>query len=88
MDSSAIGSIEGPINIDFTPPVGKRAKTASGSGSTVQFDGVEVTRPTRRSTRSAKSEVKKDMGELFKRLGQEFGAISKTCEEISEAANQ
>ena len=88
IDSSAIGSIEGPINVDFTPPVGKRAKIASGSGSTFQFDGIKVARPaTRRSTWTAKSDTKKDMAELFKRLGKEFEAISKTCEEIAEAAN-
>ena len=86
VDSSAIGTIEGPINVDFTPPVGKRAKTTASTGTMFHFDGVEVTRPaTRRSTQTAKSDAKKDLGELFKHLGQEFKAISKTCAEISEA---
>ena len=87
IDSSTIRSIGGPINVDFTLPVGKQTKTALGSSSTIQFDRVKVTRPTRRSTWSAKSDVKKDMGELFKHLRQEFDAISKTYKEIAEAIN-
>ncbi|KIM74956.1 hypothetical protein PILCRDRAFT_14020 [Piloderma croceum F 1598] len=67
----------------------KRQKTTSG----VRFDGVMVPKPpqpthraTRKSTQSAKANnSKKSTSELFERLGQEFQAIAKTCEEISEA---
>ena len=74
--------------MDFTPPVGKRAKTTPSTSSVFHFDGVKVTRPaTRRSMQTAKSNTKKDLGELFKCLGQEFEVILKTCTEISEATD-
>ena len=88
INSSTIGLIEGPINVDFTPLVGKWAKMTSSIGSTFHFNRVKVTRSaTRRSTQITKSDTKKDMGELFKRLGQEFKVILKTCTEILEAAD-
>jgi hypothetical protein len=42
-------------------------------------------RVTRKSTRSAKASSKKSAHELFERLGQEFRAVAKTCEDIAEA---
>jgi hypothetical protein len=89
VDSTAIGTIDGPINIDFgsAPPVGKRARTATSKGASVRFDGVLLTRATRQSTRSAKAAAKKDVGELFKQLGRQFGEVAKTCEDIADAMN-
>ena len=88
-DASAIGSIESTAGFDLDPPqpAGKHQKSASGSSSQVRFDGVAVplARATRRSVRTTKANSKKDIHELFKRLGQEFGAVAKTCEEIAEA---
>ena len=74
-----------PFALEMDPSVypSKRGKTASGSS--VQFDGVVLPKGTRRSTRSTKANSKKEVNELFKRLGQEFSAISKTCAEIAEA---
>jgi hypothetical protein len=77
--------------IDTAQPSGKRHKSSSGT-SQVRFDGVMVppappappARATRKSTRTAKANGKKDMRELFERLGQELGAAAKTCEDISE----
>ena len=83
-DANPIGLIE-PIDdadADFAQPLGKRAKTASAGSSHVRFDGVHIPRPTRKSTRATKANSKK---ELFARLGKEFSAIAKTCEEISGA---
>lgn len=82
------------FDVDAQPPQppSKRQKTASGSSSRVRFDAVEIQeRPnpapkaTRRSTRSAKVNSKKEAGELFGQLAKEFQAISKTCEKLSEA---
>ena len=88
-DTSAIGSIESTMGFDLNPPqpAGKRQKSAAGSSSQVQFDGVAVppARATRRSARTTKANSKKDIHELFEQLGQEFGAVTKTCEEIMEA---
>ena len=87
MDANSISSIE-PIedpdaatDADAAQPAGKRAKTASASSSRVRFDGVAITKPTRKSTRTNKPISKK---ELFARLSQEYATISKTYEELSE----
>jgi len=81
------------VDVDTEPaqPVGKRLKSASAGSSRVRFDGVEVQGKTspplkaiRRSTRSARANSKKDVGELFGQLAKEFQAISKTCEEIAD----
>ena len=82
-DANPIGSIE-PIDdadADAAQPVGKRAKTASANSSRVRFDGVAIPRPTRKSTRTTKTNSKK---ELFACLSQEYATISKTYEELSE----
>jgi hypothetical protein len=87
-DAKPIGRIDS-IDVFNSQGSSKRQKTTSG----VRFDGVMVPKPpqpthraTRKSTRSAKvNNSKKSTSELFERLGQEFQAIAKTCEEISEA---
>ena len=98
-DASSIGRIEIlGSDIDTAQPSGKRLKSSSGT-SQVRFDGIMVppgptappARPTRKSTRTAKVNEKKDMRELFERLGQELSAAakaheaaSKICEDIAE----
>jgi hypothetical protein len=89
-DARPIGRID-PIDINAHGSA-KRQKTTSGGSAHVRFDGVILNKPsqpapkaTRKSTRSTKANSKKGASELFERLGQEFKAISKTCEEISEA---
>jgi hypothetical protein len=71
---------------------GKRQKTTSVGSSQVRFDGVVLRdnaepnpRVTRKSTMSAKASSKKSTHELFEWLGQEFWAVTKTCEDIAEA---
>ena len=89
-DARPIGQME---SIDvFTQGSSKRQKLASGGSSHVRFDGVLLNKPphpapraTRKSTRAAKANSKKGIRELFERLGEEFQAVAKTCEEISEA---
>jgi hypothetical protein len=83
-NANAIGFIE-PVDdadLESAQPVGKRAKTASGSAPQVRFDGIMLPKGTRKSTRTAKASSKK---ELYARLGQEFGAIAKTYEELAES---
>jgi hypothetical protein len=82
-DSKPIGVIDGPINVDFNsgPPVGKQSKLSSGSTPRVHFDAAETSTSTRKSTRST---TKKDLGELFKQLGEEYGAVSETFEKIAD----
>jgi hypothetical protein len=85
-DSNPITVIDGPIDVDFSfdppvPPVRKRSKTAPVSTPRVHFDGAEAQTSTTKSTRSA---AKKDLRELFKRLGEEYDAVSKTFEQIAD----
>ena len=98
-DASSIGRIEIlGSDVDTAQPSGERHKSSSGT-SQVRFDGIMVpagppappARKTRKSTRTAKVNEKKDMRELFERLGQEFHttakaneAAAKTCEDIAE----
>ena len=92
--ANPIGSIH-PIDIDFDASQqgsSKHQKTASSGSSNVRFDGVIVpanvrpaSRPTRQSTRSTKTTPKKEINGLLTRLGQEFRAAAKTCEDIAEA---
>lgn len=69
----------------------KRQKLGSGRSAHVRFDGVILNksqanpRTTRKSTRATRANTKKGVSELFERLGQEFKAVAKTCEEISGA---
>ena len=84
-DANPIGILE-PVedadaDADTAQPAGKRAKTAAASSSRVRFDGVAIPKPTRKSTRTAKTNSKK---ELFARLSQEYATIAKTYEELSE----
>jgi hypothetical protein len=44
-------------------------------------------RATRKSMQATKANSKKGMSELFKQLGQEFQAVTKTCKEILEVLN-
>jgi hypothetical protein len=83
-DSNPIRVIDGPINIDFNTglPIRKQSKMTSGSTPRVQFDGTETPTSTRKSTRSTHSTMKKDLSELFKQLGEEYGAVSKTFDQI------
>jgi hypothetical protein len=86
-DASSIGRSDATgFDFEATEPNGKRQKMASGSSAQVRFDGIMVppVKATRRSTRSAKANSKKDIHELFERLGQEFGAVAKTCKDIAE----
>ncbi|KIM76563.1 hypothetical protein PILCRDRAFT_12622 [Piloderma croceum F 1598] len=86
-NANPIGTIE-PIDdadTDAAQPVGKRPRTAAASASRVRFDGVSIPKATRKSTRTTKANSKKDANELFARLGQEFAAVMKTCEELAEA---
>jgi len=85
-DANPINSLE-PIDdadADAAQPVGKCAKTAAASSSHVQFDGVAIPRPMRRSAHATKMNSKK---ELFARLSQEYATIAKTYEELSETFN-
>jgi hypothetical protein len=82
-DTNPIGTLE-PVedaDADATQPAGKRTKTATVSSSRVHFDRVAITKPTRKSARTTKTNSKK---ELFARLSQEYATISKTYEELSE----
>jgi hypothetical protein len=79
-------------DFDTTPGSSKCQKTASGVSAQVQFDGVvmhnnQCTRATRKSMQTTRVTSKKDINRLFERLGQEFQAIVKTCEDIAEALN-
>jgi hypothetical protein len=87
-DVSSIGRTQ-TVSVDFGPaqPSGKRYKAASGGPSQVRFNSITVPpapRALRNSTCAAKANSKKDMHELFEQLGHEFGAVARTCEEISE----
>ena len=98
-DASSIGRIKILDSyIDTTQPSGKRQKSSSGT-SQVQFDGIVVPpgptappgRATRKSTRTAKANRKKDLREFFEHLGKELGAAakahkaaSKICKDIAE----
>ena len=88
-DISAIGHTQTvSVALDPARPSGKRHKAAFGGPSRVRFDGITVPpapKATRNCTRAAKANSKKDIHELFDRLGQEFGAVGKTCEEIAES---
>jgi len=94
-NADAIGQMNA-IDIDMDPPqaIGKRQKIIASESPRVQFDGVVLppkqqkpsARPIRKSTRVAKATSKKDRtSDLFLRLGQEFRALAKTCEELGEA---
>jgi hypothetical protein len=79
--SNPIGTID-----DFDDTIiqvgGKRGKAVSGSTSQARSEVATGQKPPRRSTRGAKANSKKDIGELFRRLGQEF---AKTCDEIADS---
>jgi hypothetical protein len=92
-DGAPIGRLDtSNLKLDFDPaPNGKRQKTTSAGSSHVRFNGVVLgdnaepgPRVTRKSTWSAKASSKKSAHELFEWLGQEFQAVTKTCEDITE----
>ena len=74
--------------ICLNSPQGSSKRQITGS-SQVHFDSINlppnVARPTRRSTRTARVNTRKNVGELFQRLGREFQAVAKTYEEIAGA---
>jgi hypothetical protein len=82
-DSNPIGVIDSLINVDFNSgsPVRKQSKMFSGSTPGVHFDGAETPTSTRKSTHSA---MKKDLSEPFKQLGEEYGMVSKTFNQIAD----
>ena len=85
-DSSAIGYITSS-DLECVPVEGaaKRQKTGPSPG---RLDSVTIPRATRKSTRASKSasnfNSKKDIGDLFCRLGQKFEVVTKTFKEIAE----
>jgi len=93
--SNSIGIIEQLNEADIPQGGSKRQKTGAGATAHVRFDGATATtstrptpRPTRKSTRSAKAtpkiedNSKLEINELFAKLGKEFYAIRKACENI------
>ena len=86
-NANPIGLIELiDVDVDSATSSRKQAKTASGGSTVVRFDSIMILKVTRRSTRSAKANnPKMEMGELFRRLGQEFRAVRKTFEEMAQA---
>jgi hypothetical protein len=91
-DANSIGNMD-QIDIDGNHPqaIGKRRRTGTSGPARVQFDAIELpeasnhaVRETRRSTRVAKGKGKQHAADLFSRLGQEFRAIAKTCEELGD----
>ena len=89
VDANPISILE-PMDVDVdasSQPIGKHAKPAAGSSSNPRFDGIVLTKPTRKSVRTAKASSKKEVGmsELFRCLAQEHGAVARTYEEIADA---
>ena len=84
MNSAAIGYIDS-FHIDFCPEQGS-SKSQKKGPSQARFDGVVLTSwVTRTSTCTTKFHSKRDIGELFQRLGQEFKAVGKTFKDIAAA---
>ena len=85
-DSSAIGYIASS-DLECVPVEGA-AKCQKTGPSPGRLDAVATPQATRKSTRASKStsnfNSKKDIGDLFCRLGQEFEAVTKTFKEITE----
>ena len=50
----------------------------------VKFDGVVILKATRKSTQMVRGSMKRDMGELYRRLGQELAAVTKTFEDVMD----
>ena len=50
--------------------------------SQVKVEEVVVLKATRKSTQMVRGSTKSDMGELYRRLGQELAAVAKTFEDI------
>ena len=53
----------------------------------VKFDGVVILKAARKSTWTVRRPMKKDMGKLYRRLGQEIAVITKTFEDIVDNMN-
>jgi hypothetical protein len=88
-DHAPIGHING-VDINFNSPRGSSKRRKMGA-SQVRVDSIIVSRnfarPTRRSTRTTGVTTKEDVGDMFQRLGREFKAVAKTCEEIAGATD-
>ena len=59
----------------------KRTQTIAGHESQVEFDGVVALKATRKSTQMVRGSMKRDMGELYRRLGQEVAVVTKTFDD-------
>ena len=50
----------------------------------VKVEEVVVPKATRKSTQTVRGSMKSDMGELYRRLGQELAVVAKTFEDIMD----
>ena len=85
-DSSAIGYIASS-DLECIPVEGATKRQKTGP-SPSRLDSVAIPQATRKLTRASKSasnfNSKKDIGDLFRRLGQEFEVVTKTFNKIAE----
>jgi len=86
-DANPVGTMD-VIDVEFesAQPVGKRSKLAAGP-SHVRFDGVAMTRQTRKSTRSTSTKATTTK-ELFERLAQDYSVVVKASERIAETCER
>jgi hypothetical protein len=61
--------------------LGKRPRMSASVPSNHRFDGVVITKPTRRSARVAKTSSKK---QIYKRMAQELAALMRSYDELAE----
>ena len=54
----------------------------AGREPQVKVEEVVVLKATRKSTQTVRGSTKSDMGELYRRLGQELAVVAKTFEDI------
>ena len=75
IDATSIGNINS-VELDFnpTPTTAKRQRTGFNQ---------PAPRATRKSTRSAKGQPRREVADMFERLAQEFRMIAKTLDEIA-----
>lgn len=85
--SNLIGTI-GPFDeVDIPKGSSKQQKTGT---TCVQFDGAAAsssTHPPPKANQKIEGDMKLNMDKLFKKLGQEFHAIGRTCKMITEEIN-
>ena len=60
----------------------KRTQTMAGREPQVKVEEVVVPKAARKSTWTVRGSMKSDMGELYRRLGQELAVVAKTFEDI------